>query len=324
MIERMRQSQGVVGVIGVAFLAVLAALTFSLDELPFAAAGRTTLTATVTDSGGLTTGDPVEIAGVRAGEVRSTSLERGLVLVEFTLDSPIRLGQDTRALVRVGNLLGSTYLEIQPDGRGRLTDGDQIPLRNTKPAYDIVAATSDLTRTTQKIDTQQLSEAFDALSEVLSSAPADMKSTVRGLAQLSQSINARDDELKDLLNSSSTVTKALAERSGDIEDLVDDSNQLLHELQRRQDAINGLLKNTERLANHLRHLATTTSEDLTPALAQLETVVGDLRVRQDDLRRTVHAMSIYARVFNNTVGSGPWFDAFIPNVPDSIRERGDR
>ena len=56
--------------------------------------------------------------GVSVGEVRSVALDTPAVEVRFTLDSGIRLGEETTAQVKVATLLGNHYLEVDPSGRG--------------------------------------------------------------------------------------------------------------------------------------------------------------------------------------------------------------
>jgi phospholipid/cholesterol/gamma-HCH transport system substrate-binding protein len=55
-----------------------------------------------------------------------------------------------------------------------------------------------------------------------------------------------------------------------------------------------------------------------PALRNINRVVGILQDRQVQLQRTVHNLATFARVFVDTIGSGPWFDSYIANVPDRV------
>jgi phospholipid/cholesterol/gamma-HCH transport system substrate-binding protein len=53
---------------------------------------------------------------------------------------------------------------------------------------------------------------------------------------------------------------------------------------------------------------------LAPALAQLRTVLATLQRHEDDLGAGIQAMAPFTRVFANTLGTGRWFDTYIPNL----------
>ena len=36
----------------------------------------------------------------------------------------------------------------------------------------------------------------------------------------------------------------------------------------------------------------------------------------------MHNLATFARVFIDTIGSGPWFDSYIANVPDTVSTTG--
>ena len=63
-------------------------------------------------------------------------------------------------------------------------------------------------------------------------------------------------------------------------------------------------------------------EQIAPALADIGRVVSLLQARQDQLARTVHNLATFARVFVDTIGSGPWFDSYLANVPDRVSTSG--
>ena len=56
-------------------------------------------------------------------------------------------------------------------------------------------------------------------------------------------------------------------------------------------------------------------EDLRPALQKLESVVDVLNKNQDNIDNGLRLLAPFARVFANTLGTGPWFDTFISNLP---------
>jgi phospholipid/cholesterol/gamma-HCH transport system substrate-binding protein len=65
----------------------------------------------------------------------------------------------------------------------------------------------------------------------------------------------------------------------------------------------------------LTGLVQDTRADLKPALDHLYNVVQVLQKNQDNLDNSLRLMAPFYRVFANTLGNGPWFDTYIPNLP---------
>ena len=47
----------------------------------------------------------------------------------------------------------------------------------------------------------------------------------------------------------------------------------------------------------------------------LENVLDVLNKNQDNLDNSLRLMAPFYRVFANTLGTGPWFDTYIQNLP---------
>lgn len=310
--------QGAIGLV-ITLLVVLAAL--NAGRLPLIGQGGREVSARFTDASGIEAGDPVEVAGVRVGQVDELAMGRGYVTVRFSVPDDLALGDLTTARIKVGNLLGSKFLQVIPAGTGTLRGS--IPVERTAPAYDVTQALGDFTRTTDPIDTGQLERALTAISSTFDGAGPDVRASVRGLSTIARTIADRDSDVAALLTRSERLTASLDGSRGDIAGLVRDAADLLTELDRRRDAIHGLIVHTTGLAKQLRGLVADNQAQLTPALTALAAVTGQLEARQDDLTATVSAVATFARVFVNTIGGGPWFDSYIGNAPDSLRIEGE-
>ena len=126
----------------------------------------------------------------------------------------------------------------------------------TESAYDIVGVFGDLTTTTERIDTGQLKQALDVVSDTMNaSAPAGPRQPSRASPGSPQTVASRDAEIQSLLESSRSVSALLADRSDDIVRLMDRSDLVFQELAARKEAIHRLLVNARILADELRGLA---------------------------------------------------------------------
>ncbi|WP_162891051.1 MCE family protein [Aeromicrobium sp. A1-2] len=317
MNDRSTRNPTIAAVIGILLIALALLLVLRLDRLPFVSGGGRELSAEFSDSSGLERGDRVEVAGVNVGEVQDVVMGRAHVIVRFTIDPAIRLGSTTTASIRVGNLLGSKFVEIVPQGTGALASG-AIPVARTTPAYDIVTAFGELTDTVEQIDTDQLGTALDTIATTFEGSSEDVHAAIRGLSQITRTIASRDEEVGMLLGRSQTLTASLDGSKADLTHLVVQANALLAEVDRRRDALRGLVIHSRQLSEELRGLVKDNQKQIGPALDELEQVTELLAERQDQLGDTVHAVAKFARVFSNTIGSGPWFDSTIGNGPNNL------
>lgn len=303
-----------VGAAGLVVIALLVLAAFKAGDLPLIGGGDT-YRAEFSEAGGLKVNDEVRVAGVRVGQVEDITLDAGHVLVTFKVDGDTELGADTGASIRVKTLLGAMYLALEPAGAGELSGDDPIPLARTVAPYDVVDAFSGLAKTEQRIDTDQLATSLDTMSALLQDTPDEVRGSLTGLSRLSRNLSARDDQLETLLANAADLTRVLADRNDELETLFKDGDVLLQALYNRREAIHDLLVATSDLSTQLTGLVEDSREDLRPALAHLHRVVRLLDKRQQDLDDSLRLMAPFYRVFANTLGTGPWFDTFIQNLP---------
>jgi phospholipid/cholesterol/gamma-HCH transport system substrate-binding protein len=55
-------------------------------------------------------------------------------------------------------------------------------------------------------------------------------------------------------------------------------------------------------------------EQLRPTLDRLDDVLTFLKAREDKLQTLLHNYGPYVNILGNIVGTGPWFDAYVPNI----------
>jgi phospholipid/cholesterol/gamma-HCH transport system substrate-binding protein len=299
------------GVIALVVLLLAMAAAFNLQKFP--GFRGTPFHAELTDASGLHVGNIVEVAGIRVGRVNNLRIEGKKVVVDFDVHDAT-LGADTEASVEVLNLLGEKYLKLTPRGKGSLDSGATIPLSRTSAGYDIVDTLDELTTTTEQIDRPQLSKALSTLATTIDAASPQVRSSFTGLARLSHTIAARDDGLRSLLARAQRVTKLLDERKGDLVGLMKQGDLVFQELISRRDAIHTLLVNARQLAVQLRGLAEDNQRQIGPALSELRQAIGFLNDRKQELSDTIKNYGPYASILINIIGTGPWFDAAIPNL----------
>lgn len=323
------------GAITIVLMLLVMAAAFNLSKFP--GFRGETYQAFFTEAGGIRKGSSVQVGGIRSGRVSSVELKDSQVLVTFTIDQGIDLGQDTTASVEVLNLLGEKYLKLVPAGGGELSQDEPMPSTfpdgraRTTAAYDIVDVFGDLTRTTEALDQDALKQAFDVLGDTVDQAAPEIADSFRGISRLSRSVASRDQELQRLFAASKEVSAVLADRSDELVDLMGSADQVFAELQKRKDAIHRLLVNARALSRELRGLVRDNQAQIAPALKEVDDLLDTLISREKELKATLNALGPYVSILGNIIGTGPWFDAyavnllaiptgeFVPGLPEALR-----
>ena len=298
-----------IAIVGLVVLLVVGYGIFNSRDLPVVGDGPT-YTADFTEAAGLRTGDDVSVAGVSVGSVSAVELEDGHVRVEFRVKDAW-LGDQSRAAIRIQTLLGAKYLAITPVGTSALKTSDTIPLERTDAPFDVTSAFQQLASTVDEVDTDQLGQSFEVLSQAFADTPDTVRATLSGLTDLSRSISSRDAELGKLLANTRTVTSTVVDSNSQIQALITDGDTLLAELQARSQAITALFQGTVQLSQQLTGLVQDNQATLGPALASLSQVTTVLQDNQANLQKAVSLLGPYYSQLNDAVGNGRWLDTYI-------------
>jgi phospholipid/cholesterol/gamma-HCH transport system substrate-binding protein len=306
----------IIGAVSLTVIAALVFLAFNAQSLPLIGGG-TVYRAQFSEAAGLQPDDPVRVAGVKVGKVESLALENGAVTVEFRVSDAF-VGDRSEAAIKIETVLGAKYLALVPRGSSELNPDEPIPVERTASPYDVVEAFADLSTTVEQIDTSQLASSFEVLSQTFADTPEEVRTSLEGLARLSDTISSRDAQLGQLLTATRQVSQVLADRNGEFTQLILDSNTLLTEVQARRALIDSILTSTQQLSQQLSGLVTDNRESLTPALQQLSTVTDILSRNRAALAQTINNLAPFVRVFTNTLGNGRWFDSFVDNLLPAV------
>jgi len=300
---------GLVG-IGVVTAGVVAALEY--DKLPFINQGDR-YSAYFSEAAGLSAGAPVQVAGFRLGQVSEVSLDGPRVLVKFTVDKSIRLGDRTEAAIKTKTLLGARMLAVTPRGDGQLSG--PIPTERTTAPYQLPTALGDLSATISGLDTGQLNTALTTLAQTFQSTPGDIKVAIEGLARFSKTLNTRDEQLRALLANANKVTGVLGRRADELVILVQDTNTLLAQLRTQSAAIDKISGNISALSRQLSGLVADNKAQLRPALDKLNGVLTMLDNHKEKLQQSLKLANGFALSLGESVSAGPFFKAYIANLP---------
>lgn len=307
-----RRQLGIIGTIGMAIVAIIVLGALQYDKLPFFSAQKREYSAYFAESSGLGPGAHVQVSGFQVGEVTSVKLDGARVRITFNVDDSVPLGDRTEAAIKAKSLLGAKLLEVTPRGGGELSD--PIPLERTRPAYQLPDALGDLADTIGDLDTDQLNDSLNTLSQTFADTPPNLRTAVEGIARFSQTLNERDAELRNLLTNANKVTGVLAQRSDQVVNLVVNANAFLAQLQTQSTALDEISGNISALSKQLSGFIADNRSQLRSALDKLNGVLAIVDNRKERVQQSIKLLNAYAMSLGESVSSGPFFKAYVVNL----------
>lgn len=304
--------------IGFAALVALVVLAIVVTVLSTVHWGERHYTAHLANTGGLRAGEDVQVAGVVVGRVRSITLGPQDVVVEFGVDSGVQLGRETTAAVRVGTLLGTHYLALDPQGSGDLLN-DTIASDRTSVPYNLQDVIDSASGIAGKLDAPGIAQALTAVSDAMEGSRTEFGPALEGIAAASDVIASRSNQIGELLAAARGLVHDVNAGSGDLVQLLIQSTQVLDEIRTRRSEIHGLLVKTTALSDSVIRTVGTTDQELSHALSSVNVVLAMLRRQDRTLRSGISLLGPAVRYLANAFGDGPWLSGSIDSVvPDPL------
>jgi phospholipid/cholesterol/gamma-HCH transport system substrate-binding protein len=304
-------NRGRVGLMGVVvtLLVVGVAQTFTSVPMLFA---TPTYYAEFADTGGINTGDKVEISGVDVGLVRSLAIRGNRVAIGFTLAGRT-VGSQSRVAIRTDTILGRKNMQIEPRGSEPLRPNGFLPLAQTTTPYQVYDAFVDATKAAKGWDIEATKRSLKVLSETFDQTAPHLSAALDGVKAFSDTIGKRGEQLKQLLANASKIARVLGDRSGQFNGLLVNANTLLAAFKQRSQALSILLSNVSDVSAQVSGLIKE-NPNLNHVLQQLSRVSDELVKRKNDLADVLILLSRYTASLTEAVASGPYFKAIVANL----------
>src|ERR1700747_2089001 len=124
-----------IGVMGIIVTALVVGVGQSLTSVPMLFA-KPSYAGQFTDSGGLSTGDKVRIAGMDVGRGEGLKIDGDHIVGNFSIGTN-KIGTESRLAIKTDTILGKKVLEIEPRGNQALRPGGTLPLGQSTTLYQI-------------------------------------------------------------------------------------------------------------------------------------------------------------------------------------------
>jgi phospholipid/cholesterol/gamma-HCH transport system substrate-binding protein len=169
----------------------------------------------------------VRISGVNVGHVISVNLGKdGRTHATIEVSGKYApVPANVHALLRQKTLLGETFVQLTPQGRGgpKLPDGGQLANSQVEPSVtldDILSAFDAKTRADFKIWQQSVAEGINGRGEAINAGFAKLEPFVEHANRLVTLLNSQEGAVKALVKNTGVVFNALASRDHQLEGLI--------------------------------------------------------------------------------------------------------
>ena len=128
----------IVGIFVAAGLLCVGYMAIKLGNVSLFAEDPHVLYARFSSVSGLKVGSPVEVFGIRVGNVQKIEIdpEKEMALVQMGIKKGIKVYEDARASIKTAGLIGDKFIKVDPGGSGDLLKPGMVIIE-TLPAVDL-------------------------------------------------------------------------------------------------------------------------------------------------------------------------------------------
>ncbi|HZD64896.1 MAG TPA: MlaD family protein [Acidimicrobiales bacterium] len=271
----------VIGAVVITTIAVF--VNGSLFLRPSMFTGGYTVDAVFSNSAGLQKGNPVLIAGVKAGKVGKVTLDGKRVKVALDMNGGVKMPQDSRADITVETLLGTKAVTLRAgkDWSHLLTSGDVIT--HTSTPVELLQLSKTQTHLLNNSNGVAFNKMLQDLAAVTKGKQQEVATIINGLNKLTTTVNHRSTQVSQLIDAANTLAGTLASHRHQLVQVINNLNVVLGGLAQRRAELTQLLDQTDKAAADTANLVGANKAKLNSVLAELHTDLQTVSRHQVDL-----------------------------------------
>ncbi|MEP9414967.1 MlaD family protein [Gordonia sp. VNQ95] len=187
--------------------------------------GRTQYHAVMEESGGITGGTEVRVAGIPVGDVTAVTLGEGEgegegeVEVTLDVDSSVFLGDQTSMQVRMLTVVGGAYVALLPAGTAPLGD-NAIPKDRITIPYSTGEVLDAAASTASRIDALTMRDTAVAATDSLDAAPGSVRGILSNAADITALLDEQQQQLESIADLGGEYTTTLAAQRDTIVEMI--------------------------------------------------------------------------------------------------------
>lgn len=286
---------------------LLVALAIHVGNLSLFSSQRTVY-AQLADVTGLTSGTPVDVAGVQVGHVTSIAVQRGHALVGLSVDDDVPLHQGTEVGLRWKNVIGQKDVYLYPSKRGRLLrSGATISISHDVTDASVNAFLNSIGPLLQAINPQEANAFVENVSGAINGDTAEIDQLIDSGATVSRTVGALDAQVGRVIDSLDQVLTAIARRSGDVGSLVANLDTVAGSLASRNNLLDAVVANLSTVAGDLANLIGQNRSTLDTTIADLNTATATIVSHQNQLAESLSSLGSGLAPYVEISSYGQWF-----------------
>ncbi|MEU4813911.1 MlaD family protein [Nocardia fluminea] len=238
--------------------------------------GKHTYTAELSEAQSVREGDDVRLAGISVGSVTSLELKPDKVLMRFTVNNDVFVGDQTSLDVRMLTVVGGHYVALYPAGAKPLGD-KAIPADRIRLPYSLIETFQDATAPLAAVDGDTVRDNLAAVNSAITTSPEALRTT---LDTVGKYVDMLDRQRSQVSKSIAVVDEYIAmydDAKSDLGRLMDNVNLLEDLLLGKQAELAEAVRLLTSVVNRLAGLAPTYESSLKPQVQALADALPRLR-----------------------------------------------
>ncbi len=309
-------SPAVLGTAGIVTLLVLLLGAIGVPQVAYHLK-TSSYVAELANAGGLTTSDPVLVAGIPAGRIEAITLAGDRVRVAFRLDNHQPLGDQTRASVRLRTVLGKRFFEVVPGGRGEVGPDRTIPLARTASPYSLDDLSADAVDSASRVDPQVVRSMLSTMNAMVPDG-GRLTGAMEGVGGAALAVTGTGAQLDQLLTMAQRLATVTADQADSLSSALSSTQAIVQTLVVRKVVLT-------RLADNLRLVLGTMARTfpmipLGQLTADIASVTGTLTANAENIDQILQKLPPAMRTIVDSTGNGNWADVVSPSavIPDGL------
>lgn len=281
------------GIAGLCAVVVLGVAVGALYVIPL---GKKTYTAELSEAQSVKAGDDIRLAGVPVGEVESLELEPDRVLMRFTVDRDVFVGDRSSLDIRMLTLVGGHYVALFPAGDKPLGD-NPIPADRVRLPYSLMETFQDATAPLRETDGDTLRNNLSALDTSIEGAPETLRSVLDTVGSYLDAIERQRTQVSNAIATADEYVTMYDGAKTDLGRLMDNVNLMETVLLDKRAELREALGLLSSVVQRVTALAPSWDQTLKPKVQQLADALPRLQEYGDQLEpMIVSAQSLSAKL----------------------------
>jgi phospholipid/cholesterol/gamma-HCH transport system substrate-binding protein len=274
---------------------------------------RYSVAAVFDDVTGLLKADPVTLAGVTIGKVKGAKVEKGLAVVELSIDSGVKLPRTTTVEVRYRNLIGLRVVNLDPgDGRPPyLEENERIPLEQTQGPLDLDKVFNNLKPLLTGFNASDLNTLSKALVVSFANHKDDIDAVLGDTATFFGALSGKGAELGSLISNVATVATAAAGEREQLQRLLASLATVSGSLAGNSGELDRVLTNLDTVTRDLGRLIKNNRASLEQDIDDLAEVLQIVLEHRVDLTQILNHLDDQLRATLRAMSYGEWGNLYV-------------